>query len=101
MCAADLTPEGTIPRDIFLKACVTSEEDAVTTAERVGYPIMIKASEGGGGKGIRMVKDPADLIQAYQQVDLLSLFHHNVVVNWPRGTGFSQLPSAVTSTVDH
>jgi acetyl-CoA carboxylase, biotin carboxylase subunit len=30
-------------------------------AERIGYPIMIKAVAGGGGKGMRMVNDPADL----------------------------------------
>eukprot|EP00959_Pyramimonas_sp_CCMP1952_P012092 255282-Pyramimonas_sp.AAC.4 len=64
---ANLTAEGTIPDDIFKKACVSNAEEAVSTAERVGYPIMVKASEGGGGKGIRMVADPAKLKDAYLQ----------------------------------
>ena len=37
-------------------------------AERVGYPIMIKASEGGGGKGVRKATEPAHIATMYQQV---------------------------------
>ncbi len=33
-------------------------------AERVGYPLLLKASSGGGGKGMRAVHDPADFEQA-------------------------------------
>ena len=40
-------------------------EDAVKTAERIGYPVMIKAAHGGGGRGIRRVDNPDDLRQAY------------------------------------
>jgi len=65
---AVLTDEGTIPQATFDKATVTSLEEAVETAARVGFPIMIKASEGGGGKGIRMVQDPSGIEAAYTQV---------------------------------
>ena len=36
-------------------------EDALETAEVVGYPIMLKASAGGGGRGMRIVRDAASL----------------------------------------
>ena len=52
----------------FARACVNTAEEAVEVAERVGYPIMIKASEGGGGKGIRMARDEEALRAAYPQV---------------------------------
>ena len=34
-------------------------------AEQIGYPVMLKAAAGGGGKGMRMVKSPGDLRSAY------------------------------------
>ena len=45
-----------------------SVEQAATTAEKIGYPVMIKASEGGGGKGIRMAKDIDELKTNFVQV---------------------------------
>lgn len=42
------------------------QSDATLTAEaeRIGYPLMVKASAGGGGKGMRIVNDPAHLMDA-------------------------------------
>ena len=48
-----------------------TEENAALEAiksasERVGYPLLLKASSGGGGKGMRSVQDPSQLIDAAQ-----------------------------------
>ncbi|MFX4302631.1 acetyl-CoA carboxylase biotin carboxylase subunit [Alicyclobacillus tolerans] len=43
---------------------IQSEEEAIEIARQIGYPVIIKATAGGGGKGIRIVKDEASLRQA-------------------------------------
>src|ERR1035441_7169847 len=45
---------------------VDSAEHAVEIARRIGYPVIIKAAAGGGGRGIRIVGDPADLAAAFE-----------------------------------
>ena len=44
---------------------VDTAEDAARHAEAIGYPLMIKAAAGGGGRGIRRVDDPAALEAAF------------------------------------
>ena len=46
--------------------CIDTVEEARRFADRVGYPVLIKATAGGGGKGMREVHDPADLESAYR-----------------------------------
>lgn len=40
--------------------------EAAQWAEKIGYPVMLKASAGGGGKGIRIVRNAGELQQAFQ-----------------------------------
>ena len=42
----------------------TSTEEAIKMAEEIGYPIMLKASGGGGGRGMRVVKTPEEMNDA-------------------------------------
>jgi len=44
---------------------VHSFEEAVTIAERVGFPVMMKAAAGGGGRGMKIVHDPQDMRQMF------------------------------------
>jgi acetyl-CoA carboxylase, biotin carboxylase subunit len=41
-------------------------EETREVAEKIGYPIMLKAAAGGGGKGMRLVRDPKDLKSAFE-----------------------------------
>ncbi len=46
---------------------VASAEEAKKAADRIGYPLMLKACAGGGGRGIRLVRTADDLEEAYLQ----------------------------------
>ena len=41
-------------------------EYAIKAAKEIGYPVMVKASAGGGGKGMRVAKDKKELISGFQ-----------------------------------
>lgn len=51
----------------YSKGCVYSPQEGLEKAKKIGFPVMIKASEGGGGKGIRKVEDEKDFISLYHQ----------------------------------
>lgn len=57
-----------ISEELYDRACVKDEEGALQSAHQIGYPLMIKASEGGGGKGIRKVSNDAELKLGFAQV---------------------------------
>ncbi|HEM4614330.1 TPA: acetyl-CoA carboxylase biotin carboxylase subunit [Streptococcus suis] len=45
---------------------VLTSQEALAIAEKIGYPVMLKASAGGGGKGIRKVEKAEDLVPAFE-----------------------------------
>ncbi|XP_042493144.1 acetyl-CoA carboxylase 1-like [Macadamia integrifolia] len=57
-----------IPEDIYREACVYTTEEALASCQVVGYPAMIKASWGGGGKGIRKVHNDDEVKALFKQV---------------------------------
>jgi len=46
---------------------IASPEDALVVAEQIGYPVILKASYGGGGRGMRVVNGPDELPALYAQ----------------------------------
>lgn len=61
-----LTPRGTL----FRRGCVENVEEGIAKAALIGYPVMIKASEGGGGKGIRSAVSDEDFVGQFRQVQM-------------------------------
>ncbi|GAA0453475.1 fused acetyl/propionyl-CoA carboxylase subuit alpha/methylmalonyl-CoA decarboxylase subunit alpha [Actinoplanes capillaceus] len=60
---------------------VATLEDALRAGDEIGYPLMLKATAGGGGRGIRRVDSGADLTDAYERTsqEALRAFGSGVV----------------------
>jgi acetyl-CoA carboxylase biotin carboxylase subunit len=63
--ARELMEKANIPVVPGSKGIVNNENEAITIAKEIGYPVMIKASSGGGGKGIRIVNNESQLINDF------------------------------------
>ncbi|MFA4965019.1 MAG: acetyl-CoA carboxylase biotin carboxylase subunit [Thermoleophilia bacterium] len=63
---ATMTAAG-VPVTPGSEGIVADAAEAEAVARRIGLPVMVKASAGGGGKGIRIVKDAAELHAAVRQ----------------------------------
>lgn len=61
LAAKDAVKAYNIPMVPGTDQAITSMEAAKEIAEDIGYPILIKASAGGGGKGMRIVEKPAEI----------------------------------------
>lgn len=66
-----------IARDIAVRAglpvaqgsgILNDADEAVKEAERIGYPVILKARSGGGGRGIRIIREKSEIPGAYSQV---------------------------------
>ena len=56
----------TVPDEVYQRGCTKSPEEGLEVAKKIGFPVMVKASEGGGGKGIRKVEREEDFVQMYR-----------------------------------
>ncbi|KAL4859471.1 Acetyl-CoA carboxylase 1 [Chlorella vulgaris] len=59
---------GVIPPDVYDRACIHGLGEAIECCNRIGYPVMLKASWGGGGKGIRKVMSDDEVRAVFKQV---------------------------------
>lgn len=56
-----------VPVAPWSRGGVDTLEEAVASAAEIGYPLMLKATAGGGGRGIRKVTSDAELAEAYER----------------------------------
>ncbi|MCR5747381.1 MAG: acetyl-CoA carboxylase biotin carboxylase subunit [Lachnospiraceae bacterium] len=66
LAARKLMIENNVPVVPGSKEMIKTVQEAEEEADRIGYPVLIKASAGGGGKGMRKVFRKEDLAEAYQ-----------------------------------
>jgi acetyl/propionyl-CoA carboxylase alpha subunit/acetyl-CoA carboxylase carboxyltransferase component len=56
-----------VPVAPWSRGSVDTVDAAIAAAAEIGYPVMLKATAGGGGRGIRVIHNEADLRDAYQR----------------------------------
>ncbi|KAF2004050.1 acetyl-CoA carboxylase-like protein [Amniculicola lignicola CBS 123094] len=56
----------TVADHIYMQGCTRDHVEGLAAAKKIGFPVMVKASEGGGGKGIRKVDREEDFEQLYK-----------------------------------
>ena len=61
MAAREIADHAGVPILPAATHAVTSLDEARKLAAKLGYPVMVKASNGGGGRGMRVVLDEASL----------------------------------------
>ena len=63
LSAKQAVKEFNVPLVPGVDHAITDVQEAIKIAEEVGYPILIKASAGGGGKGMRLVENSAEFVE--------------------------------------
>jgi acetyl/propionyl-CoA carboxylase alpha subunit/acetyl-CoA carboxylase carboxyltransferase component len=76
-----IAEEAGVPVAPWSRGEVATLPDALASAERIGYPLMLKATAGGGGRGIRVITSPGDLTAAFERTseEALRAFGSGVV----------------------
>jgi acetyl-CoA carboxylase biotin carboxylase subunit len=65
--AKELAKRACVPTAPDSNGAVASVDDAIKAAQRIGYPIVMKAAAGGGGRGIRFAHNEATLRGSFKQ----------------------------------
>lgn len=71
---------------------IENVEKAISITEKIGFPIIVKAASGGGGRGMRVVETQEDMIDAFESAKIESLnsfkdsrvFIEKLIINKPR-----------------
>ena len=65
IAALEIATQSGIPITPGSKGIITSEEEAVRLADDVGYPVILKASGGGGGRGMKIAHNKEQLLEMF------------------------------------
>ena len=66
--ARELADKANVPIVPGSRGLISDEQDAIRTAEKLGFPIMLKATAGGGGMGLSTCKNVVEVKEAYLTV---------------------------------
>src|SRR5712671_5547427 len=66
-CARGIMRDAGVPILPGSDGVLGSAEEAVETAVRIGYPVIVKASAGGGGRGMRIVRQASEMASSFAQ----------------------------------
>jgi acetyl-CoA carboxylase biotin carboxylase subunit len=66
LASRELMKKAGVPTVPGSDGAIADADHAAKEADRIGYPVILKASAGGGGKGIRVVHDPKELPSAFR-----------------------------------
>lgn len=66
--AKELAQEARVPLIPGTVSSIRSTEQALSEAEKIGYPVLLKAAAGGGGMGMRRADDPKELEEYFLRV---------------------------------
>jgi acetyl-CoA carboxylase biotin carboxylase subunit len=65
IAAKQAVREAGIPVVPGSNGAITSEDEAIAAADEIGYPVLIKAAAGGGGRGMKVARDRDEVAEAY------------------------------------
>lgn len=67
LAAKDAVKDYDIPMVPGVDHAITNPEEAIKIAKEIGFPILIKAAAGGGGKGMRVVNEEKDVVEQMER----------------------------------
>src|SRR5207248_10669790 len=76
--AKETMREAGLPQLPGSEGVVSDERDLVRLAEKIGFPVILKAAAGGGGRGMKIVREKEQLAQMYRtaSAEALAAFGH-------------------------
>lgn len=66
-CARGIMRDAGVPILPGSDGVLNNADEALQTAERIGYPVIVKASAGGGGRGMRIVRQASEMASSFTQ----------------------------------